>query len=202
MKPLRTQSFITILLLLCIAVPVHTVANPISLKQAQRNAIDFMQERGTSIAMASLHQAPMLVSQDGIQDIYLFNIAGNNGYIVAAGDDCVSPILGYSEKGAVNVEHMPDNMKAWLEDYAEQIRFYRSQGGHSFNSSTLTVPNHPLISPMLTCYWGQGEPYNDLCPVDADGNRCVTGCVATAMAQVMYYYRDRSVNKTTREIPA
>ena len=144
----------------------------------------------------------MCEPQDGIQDIYLFNIAGNNGYVIAAGDDCVPPVLGYSENGAVDVDNMPDNMKAWLEDYAGQIRLYRSQGRHSFNSSTLTVPNHESISPLLTCYWGQGVPYNDLCPVDADGNRCVTGCVATAMAQVMYYYRDRSVNRTTHEMPA
>ena len=202
MKPRQTQSFITILLLLCIAVPVHTVANPVSLRQAQQNAIDFMQDRNMSIAVSSLRQASMRVSQDDVQDIYLFNIVGNNGYVIVAGDDCVPPILGYSEKGTVDVEHMPDSMKAWLEGYAEQIRFYRSQGRHAFNSSTLTVPNHPAISPLLTCYWGQDEPYNDLCPVDTDGNRCVTGCVATAMAQVMYYYRDRSVNQTTREMPA
>ena len=154
------------------------------------------------MSQTAFHHVPMLASQDGIQDIYLFNIAGSNGYVIAAGDDCVPPILGYSEKGAVDVESMPANMKAWLEDYAEQIRFYRSQGRPPFNSSTLMVPNHQAISPLLTCYWGQVGPYNDLCPVDADGNRCVTGCVATAMAQVMYYYRDRSVNKTTREIPA
>ena len=173
-----------------------------SLQQAAQNVQAFLESRGKQLTQAAFHYVPMRASQDGIQDIYLFNIAGDNGYVIAAGDDCVPPVLGYSEKGTVDVNNMPDNMKAWIEGYAEQIRFLRSQGRHAFNSSTLTVPNHPTITPMLTCYWGQGEPYNDLCPVDAAGNRCVTGCVATAMAQVMYYYRDRSVNQTTHEIPA
>ena len=188
------------LLLLVLLLPASTVANPISREQAQQNVVSFLKSKGKFVSSASLRQAPSRMTE-AVENYYVFNIGNKDGYVIAAGDDCAPAILGYSDSGCINVDSMPCNMKAWLEEYDNQIRYMRDHGGSS-TSSYKSPPSHPAISPMLTTTWGQGYPYNINCPSFFGQGQCVTGCIATAMAQVMYYHRANSVNYTTAEIPA
>ena len=190
-------------MLMCLAVPVQTIATPITRQQAQLNVLTFMQERGKDIAVASLHHAPMRDSQaDEPQPYYVFNIGNHQGYVIASGDDAAHALLGYSDEGFIDVNDIPCNLQAWLDDYAHQIKYLQDHGATaSLTPKKTSYP--PAISPMLTCQWSQGYPFNMFCPIDPiTGQRCLTGCVATAMAQVMYFHRDHSVNQTLFEIPA
>ena len=197
MESLKSKSLLALIVLCCTVLTVHVKANPISLQQAQRNAQAFLQQRGKRIAAPSLRQAPIASSVS----CYIFNIDGNEGYVIAAADDCSSPILGYSDEGSIDVEHIPANMQWWLDEYACQIQLMRDKR-LSAPRTPRKSPAQPAVAPLLTTHWNQTPPYNQACPLDTNGERCVTGCVATAMAQVLYYHRARSVTQTTHEIPA
>ena len=174
-------------------------ANPISRQQALQNAQAFLSAKGKNIPQSSLRHAPSKSAT--AESYYVFNVGENAGYVIAAGDDCAPAILGYADAGSVDPDDMPSNMKAWLEEYASQIKYMQESGQSSAGESALTA-THPAISPLLTTTWDQGNPYNLNCPDFFTYGKSVTGCVATAMAQVMYFHRAKSVTATTATIPA
>ena len=197
MKSLITSTF----LLLALLLPATAAANPITRQQAQQNAMTFLESKGKSINIPFLRQAPSKSSTAATEGYYVFNIGNNEGYIIASGDDCAPAILGYADSGHIDIDSLPENMKGWLEEYERQIQFMQEKGSPSFHQPGLTS-NFPAISPLLTTTWGQDDPYNQNCPDFFGYGKCLSGCVATAMAQVMYYHRSNSVNQTTATIPA
>ena len=83
---------------------------------------------------------------------------------------------------------MPDNMRAWLAGYEDQLQYLAT---HDVEVVKLDAADgHEAIEPLITTQWDQGSPYNSQCPTDPKTKAtCYTGCVATAMAQVMNYYK-------------
>lgn len=83
---------------------------------------------------------------------------------------------------------MPDNMKAWLESYQSQIEWAIANGIDA--TPVKSAVKRDNITPLIQTRWDQGSPYNDLCPVynESEHTRCATGCVATAMAQIMKFH--------------
>lgn len=128
------------------------------------------------------------------ESYYVFNVGQDDGYVVVSADDRTPAILGYANEGAFHADNIPDNMKAWLQGYADQMEYLKT---HATTARTAT-PNHPAIYPLIKSTWDQEEPYNDKCPMD-DGKRSFTGCLATAMAQILNYYK--YPEKTTTVIP-
>ena len=117
------------------------------------------------------------------EKIYVFNIEGG-GYVIASGDDRTEPILGYSETGCLDMDNMPDNMRQWLAGYAQQL----AQLGTA-DRQQLTAPvTRTAIEPLIKTQWYQKEPYNKYTYMIGD-DHSLTGCVATAMAQVMNYWQ-------------
>ena len=198
METIMHKALLAMMLLCCMAFSIPSFASPISLQQAQQNARVFLQQRGKRMVEPSLRQVPMTSAS---VDYYVFNIGEHDGYVIAAGDDCVPPVLGYADEGAIDVNNIPCNMQAWLDGYAHQIQLVR-ESGLSASSVPRRLSSKPAVAPLLTSKWSQGYPYYMYCPLDTNGRRCVTGCVATAMAQVLYYHRSRSVAQTTHEMAA
>lgn len=116
--------------------------------------------------------------------LYVFRPSGN-GYIVVSADDCAAPVLGYGEKGSFSEENMPENLRWWLESYAAEITYARKNSAKSYIAEAR--PQRDRISPLLSTTWDQSAPYNSLCP-KVGSTATVTGCAATAMAQVMKYF--------------
>jgi hypothetical protein len=126
---------------------------------------------------------------------YVFNIE-TTGYIIVAGDDAVTPILGYSDQGNFVSGDMPSNIQKWLEGYKNQINFIVSNdikatdeinrewslqnANRNDNASSLTAN---AVNPLIQTRWNQSPNFNAMCPGGS-----VTGCVATAMAQVMKFW--------------
>ena len=187
------------ILLLALLLPATAAANPITPQQAQQNALSFMESKGKRFDTSALRRAPSQSSSTS--SYYVFNIGVNDGYIIASGDDCAPAILGYADSGHVDIDSLPENMKGWLEEYARQIQFMQEKEFPSSHPSGLTS-NLARIYPLLTTNWGQDYPYNLNCPDFFGYGQCIAGCVATAMAQVMYYHRSNSVDRTTATIPA
>lgn len=201
MKYPKMKPLVTLMILVCVCSQA-AVATPITRQQAQHNAMTFLAERGKRVASSSLRNAPMRVDATLVgEPLYLFNIGDDQGYVIASGDDCAPAILGYNDKGSIDVNDIPCNMRWWLEEYARQIQFMRDHHLSSSRSRT-RLASMPAIPPLMTSEWDQVDPYNRHCPLTASGNHYVTGCVATAMAQVLYYHRANSVSQITHEIPA
>ena len=117
---------------------------------------------------------------------YAFNIDGG-GFIIIAGDDRASQVLGYSDKGRLDFMNLPDNFKALMRGYKEEIEYLQAHPELKMTPVVRTKRGSG-VEPLLKCNWGQEMPYYLQCPI-YQGRYCVVGCVATAMAQVMYYWR-------------
>lgn len=139
---------------------------------------------------------------------YVFNADNDGGYVIVSGDDRTTEILGYSKTGNLDMDHLPENLKWWLDGYVRQIEALGTSVKPAQTQKTKTrgSDNWKAISPLIQTQWNQDAPYNLMCPdskgrvwtdegfaTDEEGvyslnNICVTGCVATAMAQMLYYY--------------
>lgn len=199
----------SVLSFLCLVLCVLMAqAGPVDKQQAQQQAQAFFAKKGKVLKKsATPHKAPRKAA--GAADeayYYVFNSEGNNGFVIVSGDDRTAPVFGYSDTGSFDENNIPENMRAWLEGYVEEIKALDSETPVVSSDAPLTRMRKAEsvkrpIAPLITAKWNQDSPYNDNCPT-YNGSKCATGCVATAMAQVMYYYRAQSVNATTAEIPA
>lgn len=177
---------------------VTVLAAPVTQSQAQSTASAFFNKihKGATIKATAANTPRMMGNQSTKQpSFYIFNTVGDQGYVIVSGDDRTTQILGYIDHGSFDPENMPANMKAWLEGYEEQIAALDMLGiSGSINAPR---PTRNSISPLITTHWDQGNPYWEQCPEfmditedgDTVGELAYTGCVATAMAQVMNYYK-------------
>ena len=145
-----------------------------------------MRRAAVTLTSAEAHAAP-----NGDQPLYIFNREGG-GYVIVSGDDRAFDILGYGFEGEIDPATMPANMRAWLNYYAESIAAL----GDAETATRTPAKVRKPIEPSLTTTWNQSDPYNRTVPYYTYKNNgvthsepAVTGCTATAMAQVMYYHR-------------
>lgn len=181
-----------VLSILSLVMAFVAMANPVGVEQARKVGASWLSSRGHYGAVK------LAVVESPFADIYVFNADGG-GFVIVAADDCARPILGYSLTGSFRVEQMPANVRSWLKDYGHEIGETKAvkQGSRGNANewrllSAGTVPEQPLttaVSPLLTTTWDQSPLYNNMCPYDSVyGQRVVTGCVATATAQIMKYW--------------
>ena len=163
-------------------------ATPIGKQRAQKIARDFMIERGLNVAQLRSVEKLAKVKSDGTSPYYVFNNEQNGGFVIVSGDDAFPKVIGYSNTGTFEETNVPDNIKAWLDYCAEQIETltnHPNDAARLVRSATQTA--RISISPLVMTHWNQYAPYYNLTPLKG-GKHCVTGCVATAFAQVMKYY--------------
>ena len=166
------------LTLIAVVISLTMSAKEVTEQQALLKAQRFMQ--GKQLRTRNLHRAASAKSNS----YYVFNAESNGGFVIVSGDDRTEEILGYSDKGTFRMEQMPENVKTWLAFYEQSIK---SLEGQQSQKVTNRAPR-PVITPLIKTQWNQYSPYNLQCPMDG-GELSVTGCVATALAQVMYYHR-------------
>lgn len=133
------------------------------------------------------------VASDGLPAVYLFGGGDDSGCMIVSADDVAVPLLGYTEAPA-NGE-IPPQLSWWLEQYAMEIEHGRLASPvrkvEKSQVASAAAQRKP-IAPQLATTWDQGAPYNNECPplsgsVVSNG-KAPTGCVATALAQVMKYF--------------
>ena len=212
MKYERTKQLIMTVTLLLAAVVVS--ANPISREEARQKAETFLREQGDTRLLTPLADGQRLSRQRRAAakeeaEYYVFNRGTNAGFVIISGDDRTEPVLGYCDQGNFDYDNLPVAMQELLEYYTKQIaalqqtdeRGERRVESGARGRRAASVPTHPKVEQLMTCRWSQGEPYNRFCPIDKDGRRSVTGCVATAMAQILYFHREKMVTETQADIP-
>lgn len=134
---------------------------------------------------------------------YVFNIPSAQGFVIVAADDEVMPVLGYSLESAFDAENIPQVVAKWLEGYKSEIRYVLEndiRATEEIAEAWQTLLKEDVtegqgsgprmgVNPLVVTRWNQSPHYNALCPFDNQANqRTVSGCVATAMAQIMKYW--------------
>lgn len=129
---------------------------------------------------------------------YIYENANGEGWVIIAGDDALAPVLAYSETGTFRTENMPVNVKSWLGKYNKFVRKIEDEGVIATEEATeqwttlrrgaRKAKGDAVVGPLIATQWDQDSPYYDLCP-GTGTSKAYTGCVATAMAQVMNYWQ-------------
>lgn len=193
----------TVLTLVCVVATLCVSAGPVTRQQAQQRAEAFLKNKAGSRKLTPVTSSRKLAPRRGAaaqEPYYVFNRGEGEGYVIMPGDDAIETPLGYTDAGDFDYQSIPDNMRSWLDGYAGYVEALLASPEAA--KTRAKVPVHAAISPMLTCTWNQGSPYNDECPMYFTLGRSVTGCVATAMAQILYFQRAKSVTEVQADIPA
>ena len=173
-------------MLLMSFVVITASAESIDENQALKIAANFMSKHAMkSTSMRLVRKAPRLGNTAGSDKVayYVFNNT-DRGYVIVAGDDRAPAVLGYSDQDTFDPQNTPAALQELLDGYAAQIEDL-ARGAN-------VAPQYragEAISPLLAAVWSQNAPYNSLLPILPNGNQAVVGCVGTALAQVMYYWR-------------
>jgi len=175
------------LIILALMASMPLLAEHVDPETARKVAATFLGNNG-----AKADQLTDLSKAAGFPNLYIFN--GEEGFVVMAADDCVQPILGYSLTGKFVTEGMPENVSSWLQGYSDEIQFAienrikaSSETAQRWKDLSEGKPNAAKttveVAPLVQTLWDQDSPFNGSCPTGT-----VTGCVATAMAQIMKYW--------------
>ncbi len=151
----------------------------------QQNAKGMMLKAHTSDLKLVRAEASSAVS--GTNVYYAFNLKGG-GFVIIAGEDRAPQVLGYSDKGQLDFNNLPYGMQGLLSGYKQEIEFLQNYKGDDLVPAQQSFNANDGVEPLIKTTWGQEMPYYLQCP-KKDGEYCVVGCVATAMAQVMYYWK-------------
>jgi len=157
-------------------------AQPLSEQEAMKKARQFFQGKEV-VSLDEPARARGSQEAKPFKHLYLFNAADNGGFVILSGDSRAREILGYSHEGHLDYEQMPDNMKWWLSRYDEAIAGIPADQVVS-EPTTRADGSKTDVAPMMSYSWNQMYPYNMYCPPGT-----LSGCVPTAMAQMLYYHR-------------
>nr|WP_294861004.1 C10 family peptidase [Prevotella sp.] len=191
-----------LLLSLMLLLSVSAIAGPRSYQQAkaiaQRQAALLGIEMDAEVA-ASAKAAPRMSVSSAVSPsatcYYVFANGEDKGFTIVSGDDRMPEVVGYSAQGTYDPDHLPANYVDFMKAYQETVEALlkgdaQVSGGLAEARQWRAERASSAVAPLLGgIKWNQMAPYNNMCPSYNGTNRAVTGCVATAMAQVMMYYQ-------------
>lgn len=185
-----TFTFFAILL-----IASNLMANPVDQATARRIGAGFAQ--GTFPATRSMAQLDLVKATEAY---YVFNI-GQTGFVIVSADDSFRPIVGYSEEGTFPIENPSPEMMYYLDNLSQGRQAalraavvpdaqVQEEWAALLNGEKM-APRNELRSSfyLVQTKWNQGSPYNKFCPRLEGEGRSYAGCVATAMSQVMNYWK-------------
>lgn len=184
--------------------PMVVMAGPRSFQQAKAIAEKQAALLGVTIDQKAMTKARKQGSKGEItlsqQSYYVFPNANSKGFTIVSGDDRLPEIVGYSSQGSYDENNLPEGFVSFMEAYQNlyskvnlgdaealknlaEIKAWRNKKNASAASTS-------AVAPLLgNIEWDQTSPYNNMCPKYDSVHVAATGCVATAMAQVMAYYK-------------
>ena len=184
-------------------------AQHVSPEQAKEIASKFL--KGQSTKQGGRRNAPsanmlktavVFNAKDMAGQPYLYAVSATlqDGFVLVSGDERFKAVLGYSDVSNFDEQNMPDNMRVFLQGYIDEMKYLESIN----YQPTKAAPRRSMsnVGVLMTTTWNQRAPYNNQCPLD-NSQRSATGCVATAMAQVVNYHiqNDHGPAATIAEIP-
>ena len=182
------------LMLSALMLSASLMADPIDAERAKLLAAQFMPtvniqpqlvKRGVRRSVSGRRLAP---AYQNAAPYYIFSRGANQGFVIVSGDDALPEVLGYTESGDYDEGNMSPFLRWYLDYYGSMIE-EAQETKLPRRAPEVTATARVDIAPLITTHWDQGWPYSNLCPDRKDGGgKCLTGCVATAAAQVLYYW--------------
>ena len=205
---MRNKLLFFLALLLTMMVQV-TWAQHVTPEQAKEKASQFLKAnyartggKRSAPAASALKTAVVFNAKDTSGQPYLYAVTDTrqSGFVLVSGDERFNAVLGYSDVSNFDEQNMPDNMRVFLQGYIDEMKYLESIN----YQPTKAAPRRSMsnVDVLMTTTWNQRAPYNNQCPLD-NSQRSATGCVATAMAQVVNYHiqNDHGPAATIAEIP-
>ena len=186
-------------MLIMLFVSTSALASPRTFSQAKAIAERKAALLGIKIDSKAAAKAPSMNGgiATAVSPYYVFPFGENKGFAIVSGDDDMPEIVGYADQGTYDANNMPAAMAAFLNNYRATIEAMKQGNASAIkniaeakalraNNTRATTAVSPLLGDIK---WNQSEPYNNMCPKYDGTNLSATGCVATAMAQVMMYWK-------------
>ena len=186
-------------MLIMLFVSTSALASPRTFSQAKAIAERKAALLGIKIDKKAAAKAPSMNGgiATAVSPYYVFPFGENKGFAIVSGDDDMPEIVGYADHGTYDANNMPAAMAAFLNNYRATIEAMKQGNASAIkniaeakalraNNTRATTAVSPLLGDIK---WNQSEPYNNMCPKYDGTNLSATGCVATAMAQVMMYWK-------------
>ncbi len=187
-----------VLLILTLVLASSAWAGPRSWQQAQAIAKQQATKLGITLSENSTSDAKANGQASTTNaSYYVFANSGSKGYVIVAGDDEMPDIVGYSTNGTFDEHRLPEGYADLLKAYDEMVQAVRQGDRIALRTvaeakALRAEKKTNAVSPLLAeegIQWNQDYPYNIFCPVLKDGDNCVTGCSATALAQMLRYWK-------------
>ena len=170
-------------------------ANQVSETAARQVADQFFSAKSSRLMAPAGSSATRLAYTAEHERFYVFDRGNHGGFVVVSGDDRLPQVLGYGDKGGFGTPILPPAVKYWMDGMNRQIEFLQAHNDAAAHQPTKRAD---AVGPLMTTRWNQSWPYNNYCPTYDDGDEqvhAVTGCVATATAQIMNYYQWPAVGR-------
>ena len=204
---MRTKLLFILALLLTAG--MEAWAQHVTPEQAKEKASQFLKAnyartggKRSAPAASALKTAVVFNAKDTSGQPYLYAVTDTrqSGFVLVSGDERFNAVLGYSDVSNFDEQNMPDNMRVFLQGYIDEMKYLESIN----YQPTKAAPRRSMsnVGVLMTTTWNQRAPYNNQCPLD-NSQRSATGCVATAMAQVVNYHiqNNHGPAATIAEIP-
>jgi hypothetical protein len=187
---------------------IYSHAGAVTLSNAQSVALNFYKATTNTTVPLTATLVYTKSGTNSVANFYVFNISPGKGFVIVAADDNVLPILGYSTESNFHTNFKHCGLNDWINTTSAHISMALQHNAvantriqnqwsayrHGQNPNTLRSGG---VTPLCTTTWDQENDlsspppyiYNLFCPWDTtDSQRALTGCVATAMAQIMKYW--------------
>ena len=164
--------------------PMLMYGKPISRREAMRTAVRVLNQDDKHQRHAEAIVFPEKFKAAN-PTFFAFNATDGKGFVIVSGDDAMPAIVGYSNSGRMEKENMPDALIDYLMAYSkivEEVRTGKLEAPKRLYSGEIT--GKVAVAPLVTSTWSQDGPYNYYCPSGTP-----VGCVATAMTQIMYFWK-------------
>ncbi len=182
------------------------ISTCLSMTQARQISENQARDIAGQFFNVSMPQRPAAMKGRGAAaSYYVFNNPEQPGWVIVAGDDRARTILAYGDEDYFDPDDVPECVQEWLGGYVEQIEAIgnpKDDAPQPTEMSVIAATKTKIVPLLSLTKWAQGLPFNQGCPSysTTDGTRyCPAGCVAIAMAQIMYYYKS---NYGSLAIPA
>jgi uncharacterized protein YjdB len=177
------------ILLICIYVLPFAFlqAKTVNFEKAEQAATTFIAPAKSSGMSTAAVNLALVKTATAESNYYVFN-KEDGGFVIVSGDDAAKPVLGYSDKDSFDENNLPPALEYWLDCLNKEIE-YAAENNFPSNAEWESASSigTAAVSHLVQTTWNQTPPYNGQCPL-ISGTRPYTGCVATAMAQIMKYW--------------
>ena len=204
---MKRFSLLIVILLAAHFMFAQNASTTVSNKEAMTYGLNYMKSQYPTRAALNISSSEIIKSEATGKDCYyVFNFE-EGGFVIVCADRRSKPIFAFSNEGSFNSSEIAPALKEWIKQYTQQLDIVEAKN--------LPVPEEAVlqwnpnvkrastrgVDPLITTMWNQDYPYNMLCPEHPQGNHghTYTGCVATAMAQVMKYwnYPEHGIGKVS-----